>query len=865
MGFKTVSNKSARPTDPESLFRDLPITALDIQNLWSHQADILREYNEKFIESNDIAIELPTGTGKTLVGFLIGEFRRRAFDERVLYLCPTKQLAYQVQTQASKYGIKSHVFVGSKHGFSVTDYNEYAASKAIAISTYSGLFNINPKFTDSNVIILDDAHAGENYIASLWSVEINRFDHGELFQKIISLFEKSLSVTLVQTIQEKDVGYTPEDSVDMIPAPALWEHLDSLTSLIEENPNESYSYSWSLIKEHLAACNVFISWHKILIRPWIPPTLNHFPFANSKQRIYMSATLGASGELERITGIQKIDRLPVPAGWDKQGSGRRFFIFPDQSFAQKDYINWVFDRICNFNRTLVLCPNNNIASVIEENIKKMGNSTAILGSSDIENTLEPFSKNDKAALILTNRYDGIDLPDDTCRQLIIIGNPDATNLQEKFIHSRLRITSLLKDRIITRFTQATGRCTRGIRDYSLVILVGDLLHQTCLRKENIEVMHPELQAEIMFGLENSNVDKIDELSELCELFLDQGDEWKDADQEIKDLRHSCNVSTDKRSLTLMNVVKHEVQFQYSLWKGDYHGALSSAQNIIDKLSGDDFKGYRALWHYFAGCIAWQIYLSHPKEGFEKLAKDSLDRSISCINTKSWFSNVILPTEINVQTIDDLTIANIKSAENINKNIIKYGTTGPKFEEKMQYIKKFIYENDANKFEEGLTKLGELLGFVTDHPTNQAAPDSVWQINDSILIIFEAKSDENKDNGISVSTCREADHHYNWAESSISFYDRIDKKYVVVVSPRGKIDEQALPHAKNLYFIDIGRVREIFETISGVYRRLRSQFTTYDEEEIQSKILNELIHRKLDPKSIIIEIENMPLNKLPHKR
>ncbi len=495
----------------------------------------------------------------------------------------------------------------------------------------------------------------------------------------------------------------------------------------------------------------------------------------------------------------------------------------------------------------------------------MCDSTAILGSSDIENTLESFSENDRAALILTNRYDGIDLPDDTCRQMIIIGNPDAANLQEKFIHNRLRITSLLKDRIITRFTQATGRCTRGIRDYSLVILVGDLLHQTCLRKENTEIMHPELQAEIMFGLENSDVDNIDKLSELCDLFLEQGEEWKNADQEIKNLRHSCNISVDKRSVTLMNVVKHEVQFQYSLWKGDYDGALISAQNIIDKLSGDDFKGYRALWYYFTGCVAWQISLSNPSKGFEKIAKDSLDRSISCINTKSWFSNVILPTEINVQTIDDLTIANIKSAENILTNITKYGTTGPKFEEKMQYIGKFINDNDANKFEEGLTKVGELLGFVTDHPTNQAAPDSVWQINDSILIIFEAKSDESKDNGISVSTCREADHHYNWAESSIPFYNRIDKKYVVVVSPRGKIDEQALPHAKNIYFMDIGRVRDIFETISGVYRRLRSQFTIYDEEEIQSKILDELIYKKLDPKSIIMEIENMPLNKLPHKR
>lgn len=860
MGFKKVSTKSAIPTDPESLFRDLPVISPDIKSLWSHQADILREYNNKYLESDDIAIELPTGTGKTLVGLLIGEFRRRAFDERILYLCPTKQLAYQVQNHASKYGVKSHVFVGSQSKYPISAYNEYLSGKAIAISTYSGLFNTNPKLNDAKVIILDDAHAGENYIASLWSVEINLFDHKTLFLKIISLFEDKLSFFLVESIREE--GH--DDSVDMIPAPTLWERLDNLRSLIENDLNPSYSYPWSLIKENLAACNVFISRNKILIRPWIPPTLTHLPFANSNQRIYMSATLGAGGELERITGIQRIDRLPVPAGWDKQGSGRRFFVFPNQSFAPKDYMPWIISRICDFNRTLVLCPNKNIASIIKDDIKKVCDTTAILNSGDIENTLEPFVKNNKAALILTNRYDGIDLPDDECRQMIIAGNPDATNLQEKFILNRLRIISLLKDRIITRFTQATGRCTRGVRDYSLVILVEESLHQVCLRKENVEVMHPELQAEIKFGLENSNVDKIDELSELCELFLKQGDEWKEADQEIKDLRHGCNVSNDKRSETLMEVVKHEVQFQYNLWKGDYPNALSSAQNVIDKLSGDDFKGYRALWYYFAGCIAWQMWHLYPDQGFEKSAKDYFDRSVNCINTRSWFSNVILPTELKIQTIDNLTTANIQSTENIQKNITGYGLTGPKFEEKIGKVGEHISDNNPKKFEEGLTKLGTLLGFMTKHPPDQAAPDSVWQISDSILIIFEAKSDENEEGGVSVRTCREANNHYNWAKSSISSFDRIEKKYVVVVSHREKIDKQALPFAENLYFMRISRVREIFESISGVYRRLRSQFTTYDEEEIQSKIIEELAQKKLDPKSIIMEIENMPLDKMPQK-
>jgi len=87
---------SERPSlDPEALFRDLKERAQEIKHLWSHQADILREYYNKHTKTKDIAIELPTGTGKTLVVLLIAEFRRRAFDERVAYLCPTRQLAKQ--------------------------------------------------------------------------------------------------------------------------------------------------------------------------------------------------------------------------------------------------------------------------------------------------------------------------------------------------------------------------------------------------------------------------------------------------------------------------------------------------------------------------------------------------------------------------------------------------------------------------------------------------------------------------------------------------------------------------------------------------------------------------------------------------
>ncbi len=254
-------------------------------------------------------------------------------------------------------------------------------------------------------------------------------------------------------------------------------------------------------------------------------------------------------------------------------------------------------------------------------------------------------------------------------------------------------------------------------------------------------------------------------------------------------------------------------------------------------------------------------LSSPNKGFEKIVKDNLDRAVSCIDTSSWFSDVALPTGIDI-TKDKFSTVNICSAEKIEEIITAFGTTGKTFWTKMNEIKELIYSDDPGKFENGLTKLGYILGFETNHPTDHAAPDSTWQIIDSLLILFEAKRDETKNDGISVSTCREANGHYNWAKSSISGFDKINKKYVVVVPQRTKIDKLAMPQTGNLYFMHISRVRQIFEDISGIYLRIRSQFLTYKEEEIKSKIIEELIHKKLDPESLIKEIENVPVNKLP---
>ena len=57
MAFKRPSPVTSVPDSPERLFLDLP----------------------------DVALQLPTGNGKTFVGLFIAEWRRRKNEERIVY------------------------------------------------------------------------------------------------------------------------------------------------------------------------------------------------------------------------------------------------------------------------------------------------------------------------------------------------------------------------------------------------------------------------------------------------------------------------------------------------------------------------------------------------------------------------------------------------------------------------------------------------------------------------------------------------------------------------------------------------------------------------------------------------------------
>ena len=65
--FYIPERRGSKPADPESLFRSLSQRSPHVQHLWSQQADVLRSWHSTHVDTRDLALELPTGTGKTLV------------------------------------------------------------------------------------------------------------------------------------------------------------------------------------------------------------------------------------------------------------------------------------------------------------------------------------------------------------------------------------------------------------------------------------------------------------------------------------------------------------------------------------------------------------------------------------------------------------------------------------------------------------------------------------------------------------------------------------------------------------------------------------------------------------------------------
>lgn len=865
MGFRRRRNAVVNFSTPQEMYEDY--NNKKINGILNYQDKMIEQYMEKGMSEKNVALELPTGSGKTLVALLIGEFRRKKNKEKIVYLCPTNQLVYQTAQQAQeKYGIKVNTFTGKISDYDVKCKMEYNSGETIAVTNYSSLFNNNPFFHDADLLIFDDAHSGENYVVSNWSLNIKRSENTSLYKAILENI-KDLIDPMQYYKMSKEIPL-PEDLswVDKLPNIKLYENKEEIISLIDtyigDHPN--LKYSWCNIKNSLSACNIYLNWNEILIRPLIPPTLTHDPFSKPKQRLYMSATLGTGGELERIFGVEKIKRLPMVNNWDKKAVGRRFILFPEASFEEskrKEILN-SFHKIGK--RSLILVEKDKEANYLKKSFEEEG--VEVFGSRDIERSKEEFIKSEDGVTILANRFDGIDFPDDECRMLSIIDLPNTTHLQENFLISRMSAAILFDERIKTKIIQALGRCTRSNSDYSVVAIFGSQLMNTIFSKSRAADFPVELQAEIELGYDQSlSHDNIEDLNELIELFFERGEEWEGFEEDIiaeRDKLIGLKVESDKEKILkiLSDVSKYEVKYQYAIWKEDYDSAIEYIEYILEKLSGLSLKGYRGFWNYLASSIYHIKYL-FGHESYLIKSNTALRNASKCTNSINWFNRLI--TE-KIDFIEDNDYFN-NIVERIEDKIINFGIRlNSKIDLEIKNILDGLKSDDGKKFERAHTKLGNVLGYISINSEESGAPDPRWIIDQNFCIVSEDKIYESEDKKIPLKHVSQANRHKIWVKANEPRLSSIHSIETIFITNSKVIEEEAIIHSDGIYYVNrdefVNWAAKALEGIKTIKKTFTEKGDSAWREEAKKK-LNEL---EVTPKHFISFIRKNKLSELNSK-
>lgn len=853
--FKIPSTSDASAENPVLLFRDLK-RAPEVKFLWGHQEKVLDTYNAENLETKDLAIELPTGTGKTLVGLLIGEFRRRSRQERVAFLCSTRQLCAQVHRQAQKYGVATSLLTGPQSSYDETAFYAYQQGKTVAISTYSGLFNTNPRIDDPHIIICDDSHAAEGFICDMWTLRVIRDQHPALFEQMSSLLKGIMTEMAAYNVERQDEK--SEKVVELVSPIALYEIKAQLSEVVTAflDQYSELKYPWKLMGQHLPACNLYCSCDTIEIRPLLPPTLTHQPFAGARQRIYMSATLGEDGDLERTFGVKKISRVPVPEGWDKRGTGRRLVLFPELSpKIGPDLLERLFTEA---KRTLVLVPNIRLRDSFATDLKAK---FIVFSGPEVEQHVETFRRHSgPVVLILANRYDGIDFPGDDCRSLLICNLPTGASLQETFFTQRLKAFLITRDRVRTRVTQALGRCTRDESDYSVVLVVGDELVKWFCTAENVRGMHPELQAEVAFGLANSTEGTTETFLSMAKALLTRSEEWDGAEDSIKLERSKRVKKVDDGAPALQKAAALEIEFNYFQWNGQFEKAYQTADSILSCLAGgEEMRAYQCLWQHQAAVAAYLKWKQTGNDSFRHIAVERLNNAAKGNFGIHWLASLAGKLGEAAPAAKEAVPENWIST--LEKLLGELKLAGSRFDRAVAEQRSFIRSTDAKRFHQGLNSLGRMLGATTHEWTGDAKPDGFWRFGILNGFVFEAKTQEFCDGAISVKTVRQALTHEKCVRDD-SLLPPFAHCATVVISPRITIESEAHKHAGKLFYCAHAGLADLFEKAAAALTELRTVAPNISQDLLLSEAIKIYSKHGCLPKTVEALLVGRRLTELP---
>lgn len=831
--FKKRLSKTeiVKKTNPVQLYDSLDRRSI-AGPLRPAQEKILTEWYKDRKDEKDLIIKLHTGEGKTLIGLLILQSKINAKQGPCLFVCPNKYLVQQVKRDAKKFGI-SYCSIESDN----TLPNDFIDGKKILITHVQKVFNgktifgLGNDYVHVENIILDDSHACIDSIKDTFTISLGR-EH-QVYKEIFDLFKDALPEQGEGTFLEIENG----DYNSFLAIP-YWNWIDKseeVLQIISQCREEgNIMFAWPFVKDNIKNCQAFISGSNIEITPIHIPIEKFSSFHRASQRILMSATTQDDSFFIKGLGFD-IEAVKNPLDNPTQiWSGEKMLLIPSLIHDSLDRVTMVnaLGKASDKNYGVVSLVSSFSKSEIYKSLGSL-----VPNSEQVGDVIKHLKKgNFKQTVVFANRYDGIDLPDETCRILIADGRPFFYSLSDRYEESNRLGSDSINIKIAQKVEQGLGRSVRGEKDYCIIFVIGADLVKFIKSSRTNKYFSNQTQKQIEIGLEIAKM-AVDELSDknqpmdalksLMKQSLQRDEGWKEFYKEEMD-----KISNTSDTSAIYDILLLERKAAVYNYAGDYEKASSLIQKIVDNHCNDDSeKGW------YLQLMARYKYLQ------SKVDSNTLQKSAFLKNHE-----LLKPSEgITYKKLDFIN-------ENRIQRILTHIKNFKNFEELKLSVEGVLadleFGTSAEKFESALHELGIMLGFLSERPDKEfkKGPDNLWCGVSNQYFIFECKSEVNVERQeINKHEAGQMNTHCAWFESQYgdSFVKRIlviptknlsyhgDFTHQVEIMRRGKlkslrVNVKAFFIEFNKYEIDSLSDEKIQEFLNAHKLNIESLKTEYSE-------------------------------------
>lgn len=744
--------------------------ALDVKGTHTEprpaQREAMRALTERRAEK-DLVLKVSTGAGKTTVGLLYLYGFMRVSREPVVFLCPTVQLIEQVLAEAQRLGIAARPYLAGE----TYPPQECTRGDAVMVCTYEKMFNAKSTFQRGDVnlvphaVVLDDAHAGAENIRKQFTLNIS----GDAYVQVV----KCLEAACRKYHPTKWMDIENGDPTALLEVPHwIWtDHAAEVQSLLHSHANETdFIFVWPYLSGILPLCRCVLSGSQCEISPEVLPIEQVRAFSQAPHRLFMSATLADDSLLTRELGVApSATANPILPPSDR-GLGERMILAPSlvDPDLERGYVMDLCADLAKSYNVVVLTSSGQLAAdwqakgatyvkddQFSEGVRKLKTSGSGLRFA-----------------VFAQRFDGVDLPDDACRVLVIDGIPYGSGLVDKVDSTMTTAPGGVRNRTIFRIEQGMGRPVRSHADFAVILLAGQDLTSYMGRKDVLNSMTHDSRNQLNLCIELADMVRKSgggnpdgAIRQVIGQCLQRDPGWKQYyNHKIRDAAKK-NVEIDQARIELAEQERRAYTMAGNNMAVDAKVAFQKAIHAAN-LEGEELGIYLQR-------LARIAYLSDPADAM-KIQQAAKENNYTLAIPPSLPRKPSTPGAKSV-------------AEKVCAWFVKFANPNAAVIEAKRIADALDLNQGAKKVEAALQKLGEALGADSSRPDDDLSvgPDVLWFWGGGAFVI-EAKN-ENQ-NSLHKKDSGQLHDSLQWAKESYPVF--ADRLQPVVVARVTQVDHDA---------------------------------------------------------------------------